>query len=228
MPALTFVIPTYNRPEHLERCVTSIASQVMPEDEGRVKLIILDDCSDYWDHVAALAAKYPFAEARQRTKHGDYSDAFRDMMLAAPSSEWVWTFGDDDLLQPNALSFMLERLPHHSKQDFLHIAEAKRASGTNNIHSASSLFDLANTFGWIEMTGFITGNITRGHLLAKAAESKHWPKYAKCSFVQSCALLEALRDRPCAFLDIPLITSQEMEQTEETMQNWKEQNIAGR
>jgi hypothetical protein len=200
----------------------------MPEDEARVRIIIIDDCSEYGALIDALAGTRPFISVMHRETHTDYSDVFRDMFRAAASSEWVWTFGDDDLLRPNALAFMLERLPQHSAHDFLHISEEKRASGTNNIYSASTFFDLANTFGWIEMSGFITGNIIRGALLAKAADTPRWKTYAKCAFVQSCALLEALIDRPCAFIDIPLITSQEMEQTEATMQEWKTQNISGR
>jgi len=199
----------------------------MPEDESRVRIIIVDDCSDYTEHIDALAARSTCISIMRREQHTDYADAFRAMFRAGSDSEWVWTFGDDDLLRPNALSFMLERL-EHEKHDFIHIAEVARASGANNIYSASSLFDLCNTFGWIEMTGFITGNITRGELLWKASFSDHWKQYAKCAFVQSCALLEVLHDRPSEFIDIPLITSQEKDQTDATMQTWKDQNIAGR
>lgn len=230
-PFLTFVIPTWNRPEHLERSVSSIASQVMPEDIGRVSIIIIDDASEDETKraIAKLQEKWPFVTSQTRERHTDYSDVFLDMFRAGAGSEWVWTFGDDDLLQPNALNFMLERLSGAPPElAFMHIAEAKRASGTNNVYSASSLFDLCNTFGWIEMTGFITGNITRGDRLRQAADTVHWDVYAKSAFVQSCALLEELVNDHCAFLDIPLITSQEMEQTQETMERWGEQKISER
>jgi glycosyltransferase involved in cell wall biosynthesis len=230
-PTLTFAIPTWNRPEHLERAVQSIAKQVMPEDEGRVSIVIINDASglDTTEMIDSLNDRWPFVTSITREEHIGYADVFRDMFRASPSSDWVWTFGDDDLLRPGAMTFMLERLKATPPElVFMHIAELKRASGTNNVYSASSLFDLCNTFGWIEMTGFITGNITRGARLAKAADTAHWKTYAKSAFVQSCALLEELVDEPCAFLDLPLITSQEVEQTEDTMQRWSEQKISER
>lgn len=218
---LTFVIPTWNRPEALKTCVESITSQIKDDS---VRVIVQDDHSDetpVFDH--------PAVEVRVRQDpHADYSNAFRDMFRAAPESEWVWTFGDDDILREGALEFMLPRLAEAQNLDFIHVAERQRASGTNNLYYSPTLINLCGSLGWIEMTGFITGNITRGHLLAKAAETPNWKVYAKSAYVQSCALLELLKDSPCAFYDKYLVDTQDKEMTQTTGERWATMDISTR
>lgn len=228
MTKLAFVVPTWNRPKHLEVCLESIASQIKADDP--VKLLVLDDGStDETPEVCArLADKYQCIEVQRRpTNGGDYAPAFKHMFQAAPDAEWVWTFGDDDELRPNALRFVLDDLltGRMGSRDFMHIAEYTRSSGANAIVGANTLLELCSEFGWIEMTGFITGNICRGSELFQAAETPRWDKYAKSAFVQSAAILEALHDRPAAFVDIPLIATQKNENSEETTRRWVALNI---
>lgn len=233
MTQLAFIIPTWNRPANLRRCIESIASQIGPEDD--VTIHVIDDGSDVplrsWAEKLADGGTGDSLPAgvkvQRREQHTDYSDCFRDMMEAAHTYDWVWTFGDDDILRPGALKFVLERLPE-CKADFIHVAEVKRASGSNNIYHADSFLKLACKFGWIEMSGFITGNIARGFLLAEASGTRYWRQYAKSAFVQSCAILELFRDRPAMFMDLPLVDSQEDAQSEQTSERWRVQNIPGR
>ena len=225
MTKLAFVIPSYNRPEHVKVAVASIIEQV--EDGMDVDVRIVENAKDdaVRETVNGLAGGRVTVTSHP---HGDYSDAFRAMFRAAPDADWVWTFGDDDRLEPGALKFMLDLLSKQESLSFIHVAEKKRATPERGLHYSSTLLQLCSHFGWIEMTGFISGNLTRGSLLAKAADTPHWQTYAKSSFVQSCALLEALRDEPCAFLEVPVIDSQEQEQTGGTAQTWAEQNIGAR
>lgn len=211
MTKLAFVVPTWNRPKPLERCIESIASQIEPGMDVRIK--VLDDASDDPAVEAVMARmqiKYDCIEYTSREEHGDYSRSFRYAFQAAPEAEWVWTFGDDDQLRDNALSFMLsDILPKMSDMKFFHVAEKGRESGANTIISSDTLHQLFCTFGWIEMTGFISGNVTRGEWLAKAAATPNWDFYSKCSFVQSCSILEAMQHEQAAFIDIPLIRTQD-------------------
>lgn len=227
MTKLAFVIPTWKRPDHLIRCVDSIAAQIGGRED--IKIHIVQDGEEEAVNLAIASCFEKWGRMIRLTEHqhSDYAAAFRAMFRAEPEVEWVWTFGDDDVLRPQALAFMLGQL-EGQQADFLHVCELKRASGVNKIHVADTLLSLCVAFGWIEMTGFITGNITRGALLAKAADTVLWPSYAKTAFVQSCALLEALRDRPATFFDVPLIDSQEPEQTTATAETWRDQNIPGR
>lgn len=231
MTTMSFVIPAWNRPKQLEVCVESIAGQVRADDQ--VKVIIQDDASD--DPEVAVVCermrdKYQCVELVKRKEHVDYADAFRDMFQQDALADWVWTFGDDDQLRPNALRFVLDDLlpGRMDSRDFLHIAEYTRASGANAILGADTLLELCSELGWIEMTGFITGNLCRGSLLYEAAQTPRWAKYAKSAFVQSAALLETLHDRPAAFIDIPLIATQQNESSDETTLRWVAADIPTR
>lgn len=225
-PKLTFVIPTHSRPHTLERCIRSIAEQVIWDD---IRIRVIDDQSpvESVEILERLVAEIPFLSHRRMTVHGDYSTAFREMFCEAAESEWAWTFGDDDHLLPGALKFIRgELLEKETELQFVHVAETRRASGRNEVHWGT-LLDLCNNFGWIEMTGFITGNITRGQRLCNAAQTPRWNRYAKSAFVQSAALLEELAHDQCALFDLPLIEPQRNDNgmSPDTMGKWREQNI---
>lgn len=226
MTTLAFVIPTWNRPEHLKRCVASIADQL----KGGCYIHIVQDGQEpaTTEAIAHITdyGRVPTIKV-SHNEHSDYSAAFRAMFRAEPEADWVWTIGDDDLVRPGVVDFMLGYLDT-AKADFIHVAETTRASGTNNLYHADTLYKLVNQFGLIEMTGFITGNVTRGSLLAAAAETKNWDRYAKTSFVQSLSILEALKDRPAMFMDMPLIETQDAAQTDATTEIWRAQDIPGR
>ena len=224
---ITFAIPTYNRASRLETCIRSIADQVT---DDRVRILVSDDAStdDTPQVLERLEAEYPCLAYYRRDTRGGYDGNFRDLYTRADLAvtEWTWMFGDDDMLRPGAVAFMLSHLETTPAQ-FIHVAELKRTSGTNHlIHG--TLLHLCNTFGWIEMTGFITCNVVRSKHLIQAFQSPRWRTYAKSAFAQSCVLLEQLRDEPCAFMDIPLVESQDEEQTPETAERWKADRIGER
>lgn len=223
---LTFCIPTHSRPHTLERCIRSIAEQVTTDD---ICIKVIDDQSppESVEILQRLSQEFPFLSHRRMEVHGDYTTAFREMFCEARDSEWVWTFGDDDHLLPGALALAHKKLiEDHTDLQFVHVAETARASGQNAVHRGT-LIDLCNHFGWIEMTGFITGNITRGERLWHAGQTPRWNRYAKSAFVQSAALLEELAHDQCALFDIPLIEPQRNDggTSADTMGKWREQNI---
>ena len=229
MHSLLFAIPTWNRAAHLERCVRSIASQVQLGMDTHI--LIGDDAStdDTPRVISALMAEFPFVTSYRNPLRTDYADAFHTLFThsTVEGSEWVWTFGDDDTLEPGALTYIREEFAKADETCFFHVAEATRASPKPAAYSGT-LFDLACNFGWIEMTGFITGNITRGPLLHAAGSSTLWRSYARTAFAQSCALLEALHDKPALFLDSPLVRTQENAQSQDTIDRWGADNIAVR
>lgn len=222
--SLTFAVPTWNRADRLRVCVESIASQHV---DG-VEIIISNHGSD--DHTATvcleLMQKYSFVTAAYlvRSEKPDYSDAFK-YLFTLPQTEWTWTFGDDDILLPGQLAKILPLLERD--YDFIHVAEKKRSSGTGQLVKAD-LMSLCNAYGLIDMTGFITGNIVRSAKLKAASELKSWPIYARSAFVQSLAIYEVCHASKAAFLDWPIIDSQDESQTEETCATWTRQDIPTR
>ena len=224
---LTFVIPTNNRPHELRRCVLSIATQ----DAEDILIIDNGSTKETGFAIDRLKSEYACVRSIRFEDNIDYSVAFQRMMTAAPESTWVWTFGDDDILMKGALKFINEQLERMSTDDkppaFIHVAEVNRASGTNGCYRGT-LLDLCCQFGWLEMTGFITGNIIRADRLHAAANSPRWDFYAKSAFVHSCALLEELKNDEAAFLDLPLINTQTKEQTNDSLLRWLDQRIPER
>ena len=225
-PFLTFAIPTWNRQREVEVCIRSIAEQVKASLRS-ITIIVQDDCSTDGtkSSIEALQREYPFIEYRCTEKRTDYSAAFRSLFTAA-DSEWVWTFGDDDQLLPNGLETVLKVLDT-SDLEFLHCVEKGREAGTNKLYRGK-LLNLCNVYGWLDMTGFITGNIVRCDRLKEAAATPRWNLYAKSAFVQSCALLELLHDKECALLDVPIIKTQNESQTQESIDRWAADKIGER
>jgi len=194
-----------------------------------VNIKVIDDHSppESVEILERLSQEFPFLSHRRMEVHGDYSTAFREMFCEAPNSDWVWTFGDDDHLLPGALDFILKELVEKETDlQFVHVAETRRATGQNQVYRGR-LIDLCNEFGWIELTGFITGNLARGARLANAARTPRWNRYAKSAFVQSAAILEEFAQDQCAFFDFALMEPQRNDDgtNPDTMQKWREQNI---
>lgn len=225
-PFLTFAIPTWNRQREVEICVRSIAEQIKAQIR-HVTILVQDDCSTDGtkESVEALQKEFPFIEYRCTDKRTDYSDAFRALFRSA-EAEWVWTFGDDDQLLPGALDMMLKTLID-TDLEFIHCVEKGRESGSKQ-HFKGKLLALCNNFGWLDMTGFITCNVVRGDRLREAAESPRWKKYAKSAFVQSCALLEVLKDSQASLMDVPLVATQSETQTQESIDRWAVDKIGER
>lgn len=226
-PFLTFAVPTWNRQREVEICVRSIAEQIK-EQVRHVTILVQDDCSTDGtkDSIEAMQREFPgVIEYRCTEKRVDYSNAFRSLFLA-PDAEWVWTFGDDDMLLPDGLSTMIRTLSD-TDCEFIHCAERGRESGTRQLFKGK-LLQLCNIFGWLDMTGFITCNVVRADKLRAAAQSPRWDKYAKSAFVQSCSLLEVLRDSQAAFMDMPLVATQAETQTQESVDRWTADKIGER
>lgn len=226
---LQFAIPTWNRPHEVEICIRSIASQITPEIRG-VRILIQDDCSTDGTKavIEALQLEFPDIIDYRRTPDDrirDYSVAFYHLFKSV-DAEWVWTFGDDDRLEPDSLVRML-RVLKDSDREFIHCAETGRESGTGKMYNGY-LIDLCNSFGWLDMTGFITCNLARGYIFNEAAESPRWNLYAKSAFVQSCVLLEMLHDKKCAYMDQPVVATQNKDQTQECIDRWAVDKIGER
>lgn len=210
-------------------CIRSIAEQIVSVNRDDINIVILDHGSEESTAIVieALRKDFPFIHPirMERGDKDDYSYAFK-ALFQVTESKWTWTFGDDDILLPDGLNKMLPAL-QRDDLNFIHVAEKKRATLTGGLHNAP-LIDLCNTYGLLDMTGFITGNIVRTEKLKAAAQLESWDIYAKSAFVQSLALFEVLKDDKSAFLDWPIIDSQEADQNEETQRRWTHFDIPTR
>jgi len=214
---LVFAIPTWNRANELFECVTSIAEQ-NPD-----AIFISDNCStDKTPEICRiLKNKYPFVTYARLSEHVYAEENFKHV-ISFSEGDYIWTFGDDDILLPGALNFARTLLTH--KLDFYHVAEEGRCK--TNTARKDTLFNLCCDYGFLEMTGFITGNITRSEKLKAAYATNHWETYTSSVFSHSLALLEVLANSDAALIDIPMIRA--APESMETVMRWKEEQTTSR
>ena len=93
---VSFVVPTYNRPDFLAEAINSIVAQSRPPRE----IIVVDNGTD--DRTAAIVASFGARVQLVRSKQGSVQIA-RNTGFATATSTWVATLDDDDLLHPTYL-----------------------------------------------------------------------------------------------------------------------------
>ena len=109
---LTLAIPTFNaRSEHLDEALSSIARQ---SRLAEVDVVVVDNGSDPENasFLVSRAQVFPdFRFVRHDTNLGYDRNLMR--LLADITTDFVWFFGDDDILFDDALSEMLDVLRAH-------------------------------------------------------------------------------------------------------------------
>lgn len=214
---LVFAIPTWNRADKLFECVTSIAEQ-NPD-----AIYISDNCSD--DHTPEicrrLADKYPFITYSRLSEHVFAEENFKNV-ISFSEGDYIWSFGDDDLLLPGAINLMRKFL--ELNLDFYHVSEEQRSK--TDSAAKDVLLNLCNRVGFLEMTGFMSGNIVKAEKLKAAFTTKNWEIYTHSAFSHSLALLEVLGKSESLIVDFPMFRA--AEETTETVERWKIEKTTSR
>lgn len=210
-----FVIPTWNRAEKLRRCVESIAKN-NPDS-----IFISDDCSD--DDTpkvcVELARKYPFVtHSRNRERLGFAGNYKR--AVQASQDEYTWTVGDDDQLVEGCLQHVLGVI-RATPCDFYHVAEVARVEKGEAVFG--TVWQICNAIGWLDFTGFISGNIARTEKIKAAVNSPNWELYSKSSYPQSLGILETMADSQALMLEMGCIVGGDFD--EATNKRWLADNV---
>ena len=100
-PAISVVVPTYQRPQLLERALRSIGEATTATHE----IIVIDDSPDGSGFEAArrCGAKYVFKAGKQRG-----SSASRNIGLKLATGEFLAFLDDDDFFNPGGLDALLQ------------------------------------------------------------------------------------------------------------------------
>ena len=108
---LTLAIPTFNaHPSFVDDALASIAGQVEAA-AGAVEVVVVDNGSDEPSaaHLRDCAGRYPgFRFVRHEVNLGYDRNVLR--VLDDVSTDYTWFFGDDDLMQEDALGAMLQAI----------------------------------------------------------------------------------------------------------------------
>jgi len=165
-PLLTIAVPTYNR----SACLAQLLGLLVPQlaGETRVELIISDNASP--DDTASVVESFrekglAVIYSRNEVNIGPDANFIRCYEMA--KGEYVWVFGDDDIIIPGGLKEVLRRLEMR-EFDLLHVrAKGFRgqydASATPRISHRIKTFSRPEDYALHVSTGltFISGNIIR-------------------------------------------------------------------
>ena len=222
---ITFTIPTWNRKEKLRVCLQSLIEQIKTINE-RILIAVYNNASDDGTEIVLKEFKENHPEIIKYITGSDHvrgEESFKRAFLLA-DTEWMWMFGDDDILVSGGLVEVVSLLKRKDV-DFIHAAEKSRVSGENRIYNAT-LLDLCQGFGFVEMTGFISGNIARTKKLHEVLNGEFVEIYRDASYFQSLILLDAFASSKAAFINAPIIDLQNNEQTAETGGRWLKEDVA--
>ena len=114
MTKLCFAIPTWNRANKLLLSVETIAQQI-EESGADASIFISDNHSDDETPqvIDQLCSKYAFIQSSRRVEHGGVFDNLADVTAKAVG-DYIWWFGDDDVLLPGGLKNVLSHLNDES------------------------------------------------------------------------------------------------------------------
>jgi len=110
-PGITVVIPTFQRAPLLRQCLESIVVQYAADD----RIIVVSDGST--DDTEQVARAFGARVSVLTRENGGFSRAANDG-LANVTTEYVWTFGDDDVMLPGAMERMRAVLDRDAGLEF--------------------------------------------------------------------------------------------------------------
>ena len=110
-PLITLAIPTFNRAAFLTELLASLLPQFATLPSGTVELLVSDNCStDETESVVRQFVSRRLHCRYLRNKANLGADANFLQCLDEATGQYVWVFGDDDLLVPDALPNLISLL----------------------------------------------------------------------------------------------------------------------
>lgn len=119
---LTVVIPTYNRAQDLEECLSYVIPQVLPY-KNKVHIYISDNAStdNTKDVIKELITEYSdiityYCQKENLTASPNYNDAVHRV-----DSEYVYMLSDDDFIVPECITFMLRCIEEYPDVEYFYL-----------------------------------------------------------------------------------------------------------
>lgn len=108
-PVLTIAVPTYNRHKYLVELLPELLAQAAQEDASRLEILIIDNAST--DATPELIQQNYADRLRYQRNPGNIG-ADRNFLecIKAARGDYVWLFGDDEVLNPGGVRRVLEAL----------------------------------------------------------------------------------------------------------------------
>ena len=211
-PILSVVIPTSNRPVELALTVSSIADQIDSALEGKVEIIISDNCSGPETRAVLVQLSETYPSVSYYIHDWNYGGMYQ--VAVAPyraRGRWTWVFGDDDALGPGGLKAVLDVL-ETEQPTFLTINrqvwnKTLDQCVTETRHDLpdtrfATFIDLLGVFGFDQLSFFASQVYDTE--AARAVDMEPY-KDSMCRYAQLAYYLEAFHDRPSYYLSAPVV-----------------------
>lgn len=115
MPLFTVGIPTYNRPEFLQRAISSVLAQTC----GDFELIVIDDAS-LTEHTRRVTERFSDERIRYfRNEENKGIAANINRVFSEAGGEYIGFLGDDDVFTPNLLEHLSGIIREKSKYEWI-------------------------------------------------------------------------------------------------------------
>jgi hypothetical protein len=176
-PLLCICVPTYNRAPLVARLLEALEREIREGDD--VVVIIADNASPDAtpELLAAAQARLPWLRVhRQPENIGPFANT-QWLIEHAPPAEYLWTFGDDDLLFPGALARTLDLLREHRPAWLFHPYNYIDADGVVSqgtpAHGVAQLYPGAAALwhDWHQYLTFFSASVLRADALRDAARA---------------------------------------------------------
>lgn len=138
---LTVTIPTYNRPDQIQKQVRDIIKQLCPG----VSLVVFDNCSD--TPVASYFTSDElscFTIIRNKINIGRDQNQVR--CLEYVDEGWAWTLSDDDPIKDDAVQTILSYIEKYPDYCYLNLGNKKDAD-VSSFEELVQYFKITGTFG---------------------------------------------------------------------------------
>jgi glycosyltransferase involved in cell wall biosynthesis len=110
MKTLSICIPTYRRPELLERCIRSALSSAL---DRPIRVVVADDAMSDANAptMTQLIAEHPNVHWHRNPRNLGIDDNIQNAVDLC-RSDYAWLIGEDDTFVPGAVAAMVDRLQH--------------------------------------------------------------------------------------------------------------------
>ena len=130
-PILSICIPTYNRKDKLDTCLSFLADDYEGL-EDKVEIVISDNCSTDQTDVM-VKEKYPtFYKNYFRTdiNYGPYKNFYTVVLMA--TGKFVWLVGDDDIILPGIIKQLVELIEKDTTLEYIMVNDYNWNPDSNN------------------------------------------------------------------------------------------------
>ena len=123
-PAVSVIVPTFNRAHYLDECLQSLLGQSVPAQQ----IIVVDDGSE--DETRDVAARFGTRIEYIHKINGGKPRAV-NLALTKCKGDLVWLFDDDDVALPDAIAARLNALSTQPDAGFVYSAHHLGTDGTD-------------------------------------------------------------------------------------------------